>query len=772
VPIETGVRVKLAAAIAAVLSVVVPASAQAQGSTAVSIEGTDFFLNGAVTYPDTSAEGLLLNSRMVKAVFDDENPATRDLWAYPDTGEWDPERNAAEFVAALPSYAEHGLRAVTINLQGGRPVDLAHPLANKQPWHVSAFASDGSLKPAWLERLRLVLDAADANRIVVILGLFYYAQDQRLASEEAVKRGVDEIVDWLVTNGYTNVMVEIANESTAASDRFQHPILRPARIAELITRVKERSGGRLLASTSFGPGAIPPDLVLAASDFVLLHGNNRTPTEIRAMVAQVRGKSAYRADPKPIVFNEDSPSLANFEAALDVGASWGFFHRGSNNYRDGFQAPPVNWTINTDRKQAFFSRVADFAPPGLAFAPTELALTAEEGGTAALGSGRLSASGDAAVPYTLAADADWLVAAPLEGETPADVTVEADPTGLAPGTYTGKVTAAADGHESGTLVVTFTVTASPVPALAFAPATLSLEAEVNGEPASALVTLTADGTALFVAAADASWLSVSPSSGETPAELTVTADPTGLAVGTYEATVTATAEGYEAITLAVVLTVTAPPLPALVFSPAAVELAGEQNGTAAGALVRLEAEGAAAFTVTEDAAWLTIGPGTGETPTELALTADPAGLAPGTYTAEATATAEGYEPATLPVTFTVAGTGSPHSLLVSASPTRSDPRPLEAASVTGKIYVFVATEADVRRVRFFLDDPNMTRRPLKVEWRAPFDLAGTNHDRQRTAKPFSASRLAVGEHALTAAVELRDGRTEVITTRFTVAASG
>ncbi|HUO46851.1 MAG TPA: hypothetical protein VM470_08460, partial [Acidimicrobiia bacterium] len=52
-------------------------------STQVTVSGTDFFVGGRVTYPGTSVEGLLLNSRMVQAVFDDENPETVGQWAYP-----------------------------------------------------------------------------------------------------------------------------------------------------------------------------------------------------------------------------------------------------------------------------------------------------------------------------------------------------------------------------------------------------------------------------------------------------------------------------------------------------------------------------------------------------------------------------------------------------------------------------------------------------------------------------------------------------------------
>jgi hypothetical protein len=74
---------------------------------------------------------------------------------------------------------------------------------------------------------------------------------------------------------------------------------------------------------------------------------------------------------KPIIFNEDSPSTANFQAATDAHASWGYHDNGLNNYVDGFQSPPTNWSINTVNKQNFFDLLASFAappPPPTAFA--------------------------------------------------------------------------------------------------------------------------------------------------------------------------------------------------------------------------------------------------------------------------------------------------------------------------------------------------------------------------------------------------------------------
>lgn len=75
------------------------------------------------------------------------------------------------------------------------------------------------------------------------------------------------------------------------------------------------------------------------------------------MVAETRERDAY--EPMPIVFNEDphygfESEPNNLSAALEHGASWGYFDPGTNNYRDGYQCPPVDWGITTDRERAFF----------------------------------------------------------------------------------------------------------------------------------------------------------------------------------------------------------------------------------------------------------------------------------------------------------------------------------------------------------------------------------------------------------------------------------
>ena len=336
------------------------------GKTAIAIGGEKFLINGDPTYKGRvwnglEIEGLLLNNRLVQATFDDDNPDTRQRWVYPDTGAWDPERNTDEFIAALPLYRRAGLLGITVNFQGGNPTGYNWP----QPWENNAFTPDGVLKSAYLARMGRVLNAMDALGMVARVGVFYVGQDERLKDEGAVVRALDNVVCWLLDEGHENVLIEVNNECNVK--KYEHEILQPERVHELIEQVKytRRNGRRLLVSTSYGGGKVPEENVVRHADFLLLHGNGvKEPGRIATMVEQTRQVPGYR--PMPILFNEDDhydfdQPQNNFVAALSGYASWGCLDIGENNYCDGYQSPPVDWGLSTARKRGFYDLVKEIS---------------------------------------------------------------------------------------------------------------------------------------------------------------------------------------------------------------------------------------------------------------------------------------------------------------------------------------------------------------------------------------------------------------------------
>lgn len=270
--------------------------------TAVRIEGGRWVLNGRVTYPRAPAEGLLMNVRMVNAVFEDRGKPGYQTAA---------DANTSQFLARLPEYVRSGILAFTLNLQGGMP--------GYEGAVNTAYEPDGSLRDEYMRRVARVIDACDREGAVVILGCFYQRQDQRLADEAAVRRAVANVCRWIARSGWTNVALEVANEYGHGG--YDHAILRTAEgQAELIRLARRTAPGLLVSTSGVGDGRLA-DRVAEAADFLLIHLNGVPVHDIAERVA------ALRKWAKPIVCNEDqkvgAEGVEAASACVAAGASWG-----------------------------------------------------------------------------------------------------------------------------------------------------------------------------------------------------------------------------------------------------------------------------------------------------------------------------------------------------------------------------------------------------------------------------------------------------------------
>ena len=287
------------------------APARFVATTKVTVDGTRFRINGAVTYRGKPAEGQLMNVRMVHAVFEDTKRP-----------EFDAAANTQEFIARMPEYVSLGVRAFTIGLQGGWPgyLDFIN----------SAFLKNGDLKTTYMARVAKVIERADALGAVIILVLYYQRQDHLLESDQAIRNGVAKTADWLRTKGYKNVVLEVVNEYKHRG--FQHPILHSdAGVADLIRLAQQRYPGLLVTASHVRNGKISAR-VGAASNLIILHYNSLTPSEMQDSVRAIR-----RTYPgKPILCNEDqrvgSAAAAMASASVQVGASYGLMLERQNQH--------------------------------------------------------------------------------------------------------------------------------------------------------------------------------------------------------------------------------------------------------------------------------------------------------------------------------------------------------------------------------------------------------------------------------------------------------
>jgi len=267
----------------------------------------------------------------------------------------------------------------------------------------------------------------------------------------------------------------------------------------------------------------------------------------------------------------------------------------------------------------------------------------------------IKVSAGSALAYTAAASTvgggNWLSVSPASGTanlTNTSLTVTADATSLAAGTYTASITLTTSEGVVTQVPVTFNVGSGN---LTVSPSALTF-AYTEGGVLPPAQTVQASGTQSFTAAASTvssgTWLSVTPTSGTGNVSLTVTVNPAGLAAGTYNGIITLTPAAGSMQTVAVSLTVTSA---AVSVAPASLAFAyASGNPNPAPQTLSVTAPSAVSFTATASSSgWLSVTPVSGTTPATLTVSVNPSDLGAGAYTG--TILVDGQIP--IAVTFTV-----------------------------------------------------------------------------------------------------------------------
>lgn len=302
-------------------------------NTIVSIENRYWLLDGIKTNSGSPAEGLLMNVRMVNAIFEDTG-AMREKYAV----DFDKNENTKRFIQSIPDYVASGINAFTISLQGGYP--------GYEGAVNSAYTAKGLLRQSYMERVDKVIKACDQNGVAVILTCFYqrqYFHERALVGRHAIKQAVLNVARWISEKKYKNVILEIANEynhpgyknwngsrgwlSSIIAWLGLSPTANWLRSADgqvdLILAAKAINPNLLISTSGVGDGKVAKAIAKTA-DFIILHYNNINVTSIpkRIQVAHQYGK--------PVVCNEDDKiKEAGSKAALisvKSGAGWGFMN--------------------------------------------------------------------------------------------------------------------------------------------------------------------------------------------------------------------------------------------------------------------------------------------------------------------------------------------------------------------------------------------------------------------------------------------------------------
>jgi trimeric autotransporter adhesin len=329
---------------------------------------------------------------------------------------------------------------------------------------------------------------------------------------------------------------------------------------------------------------------------------------------------------------------------------------------------------------------------GLTLSAPSMTFAAQVGGTPPATQTLTVSSSPAGTPFSAAysvtspAGGTWLSITPSGNlSTNQGLTVSVNQSGLAAGSYAGTIVLTANStavtvpvnlvvNTTGTTGGNVTVSATTLDFSAVSggatPATQSLTVSSAAGSSSVPFSVTTSSTG--------NWLSVSPTSGATQANLTVSVNQANLSGGTYGGSITISPTGGSTVVVQVTLSVVSQP--AISVSPGSLSFAfqaGSGGTVAPGQLTVSATGGTASFQASASSTgnWLSVTPASGSTSTSATLTVqvNPAGLA-----AQAT-------PYTGTITITgVSGTEG--SLTVDVSLTVSAPLPSIAAVLNAASY--------------------------------------------------------------------------------------
>lgn len=314
------------------------------GSTVLTIEREKFKINGRYVYEEIvnanpKIQGTLMNMRCIQGIFDSENRMQFNRYGK----NFDPDINTKELIAALPQWYEKGIRAITVGLQGGgncftiKGSDLQN----------NPFSSNGEIiKSDYLERLDQVIRACDQIGIVVIVSYFYCQNIEELKGSQAVINIVKGMTAYLNNQGYTNIIIEIANEYDL-NVFSKMPIIKESQGMVALLNIAKQYAGDIPIGCS-GQGGTLNQEVCEASDVILIHGNGESRTQLYNHIIKAKEYAPH----KPIVINEDSQAIGQLTVCEELGVSWGYYNNMTK------QEVPVCWEITKGEDQFFAWRLA------------------------------------------------------------------------------------------------------------------------------------------------------------------------------------------------------------------------------------------------------------------------------------------------------------------------------------------------------------------------------------------------------------------------------
>jgi hypothetical protein len=192
--------------------------------------------------------------------------------------------------------------------------------------------------------------------------------------------------------------------------------------------------------------------------------------------------------------------------------------------------------------------------PSISLNPSALSFSGLAGGTAPTAQLiTLTNPSGGTLSWTTSDNAAWLSLSTGSGTTTTEtdsISAAVNLTGLAAGTYTAAVTVSASGAANTPQVIPVSLTLSPAPTsspvISLNVTSLTFTGTSGASNPSAqsfTISNTGTGTLSWTAGDNATWLTLSPTSGTNTGTVAATANLTGLAAGTYSGTITISGSG-------------------------------------------------------------------------------------------------------------------------------------------------------------------------------------------------------------------------------------
>lgn len=320
----------------------------------------------------------------------------------------------------------------------------------------------------------------------------------------------------------------------------------------------------------------------------------------------------------------------------------------------------------------------------LEVSPPSISLSWQKG-SAAPAPAQVRVLGNGSFTVSVPPAASWLTVTPASGtvsETAfATLTLTPNLAGLNPGTYTATVTITPVVQPPytelpSTITVTLTVTAAAQ--LTVLPSCCDFFTPASSAPAQT-ITVSSNGdpvafTATVVQGTGGSWLSVTPLSGTTPANLTLTISPVGLPFGQYSSQIVIQAPN-STLTLPVTLNVIpAPPPPppagGIQVSPASLSfvLTAGSPAPMLPQVIVIHPNGISFTASTQAGNWMSTALFVNDYQTIIQVNASAVGLSAGTYQGTISITLDPFTPVQIPVSLVVLPAPTPQTRVTATPP--------------------------------------------------------------------------------------------------------